>query len=122
MPKTTWNRRPVSCLELRRYFLKLDRLLKYAFAPPKEGYRPLTCDLQRLTGSGGRKAAACANFRGAQFRGATNFFMFCPVAISSASMFTFSNLLSLNLRRPCQSFASPNNGSTHTLRFRRAFS
>jgi hypothetical protein len=48
--------------------------------------------------------------------------MFCPEAISSASMFTFSNPRSLNLRRPCQSLASPNNGSTHTRRLRSAFS
>jgi hypothetical protein len=48
--------------------------------------------------------------------------MFCPQAISSASMFTFCNLLSLNLRKPCQFLASPNNGSTHTRLLRRAFS
>jgi hypothetical protein len=47
--------------------------------------------------------------------------MFCPEAISSASMFTFSNLLSLNLRKACQSLASPNNGSTHTRLLRSAF-
>jgi hypothetical protein len=46
--------------------------------------------------------------------------MFSAEAISSASMFAFSNLLSLNLRKPCQSLASPNVGSTHTRRLLRS--
>ena len=64
---------------------KHHSLLKYSFAPVRE-LRPLTRALQRLTGSGKRKAAAC--FRGPRSRAATNLFMFCPEAISSASMFT----------------------------------
>jgi hypothetical protein len=47
---------------------------------------------------------------------------FCPEAISRASMFTRSSLLKRNLLIPCQSLASANSGSTHTLRLRRAFS
>ncbi len=45
---------------------------------------------------------------------------FCPEAIIRASEFTFSNRLSLNLLKPCQSLASPKSGSTHTARLRRA--
>jgi hypothetical protein len=41
--------------------------------------------------------------------------MFCPEAISSVSRFAFSNLQSLNLRKSCQSLASPNSGSIHIL-------
>src|SRR5215207_6928675 len=37
-------------------------------------------------------------------------------------MFTFSSLRSRNLLIPCQSLASPNSGSIHTLRFLSAFS
>ena len=48
--------------------------------------------------------------------------MFCPEAITSASAFTRQSLLSLNLLMPCHSLASPNMGSTHTLRLRNAFS
>ena len=48
--------------------------------------------------------------------------MFWPAAIIRASAFTFSSRLSLNLLSPCQSFASPNNGSTHTRLLRKAFS
>jgi hypothetical protein len=47
--------------------------------------------------------------------------MFCPVAINSASAFTRQSVLSLNLLIPCHSLASPNIGSTHTLRLRNAF-
>jgi hypothetical protein len=42
--------------------------------------------------------------------------MFCPAAMSKASAFTFSNVLSRNLLDPCQSLASPKSGSTHTAR------
>jgi hypothetical protein len=48
--------------------------------------------------------------------------MFCPEAINKASPFTFSIPRSLNLRKPCQSLASANIGSTHTRRLRKAFS
>ena len=37
--------------------------------------------------------------------------MFCPAAIRSASVLTFSNPLSLNRRMPCQSLPSANIGS-----------
>ena len=47
--------------------------------------------------------------------------MFCPAAITMASMFTRQSLLSLNLLMPCHSLASPKSGSTHTLRLRKAF-
>jgi hypothetical protein len=47
---------------------------------------------------------------------------FRPAAIKSASAFTFWSPLSLNCLILCQSLASLNNGSTHTLRLRRAFS
>lgn len=48
--------------------------------------------------------------------------MFCPVAITIASAFTRQSLLRRNLLIPCHSLASPNMGSTHTLRLRKAFS
>ena len=48
--------------------------------------------------------------------------MFCPAAITMASAFTRQSVLSLNLLMPCHSLASPNIGSTHTLRLRNAFS
>jgi hypothetical protein len=48
--------------------------------------------------------------------------MFCPAAITMASAFTRQSLLSLNLLIPCYSLASPNIGSTHTLRLRNALS
>lgn len=70
---------------------------------------------------GGRKAAACAFFFGARPSEATSRLRFCPAAIRSASVFTFSKPLSLNLRMPWRSFASAKSGSTHTLRLRRAF-
>ena len=49
-------------------------------------------------------------------------FMFCPAAITSASAFTRQSVLRRNLLIPCHSLASPNIGSTHTLRLRKAFS
>jgi hypothetical protein len=47
--------------------------------------------------------------------------MFCPAAITSASMFTPLSVLSLKRLIPCHSLASPKSGSTHTLRLRNAF-
>src|SRR3954451_5257874 len=46
----------------------------------------------------------------------SNRFRFCPAAISRLSLFTFSKPRSLNRSNPCHCFASPNKGSTHTLR------
>ena len=48
--------------------------------------------------------------------------MFCPAAVIIASAFTRQSLLSLKCLIPCHSLASPNMGSTHTLRLRNAFS
>jgi hypothetical protein len=48
--------------------------------------------------------------------------MFCPVAINNASAFTRRSVLRRNLLIPCHCLASPNIGSTHTLRLRNAFS
>jgi hypothetical protein len=73
-------------------------------------------------GAGGRRASTCANFLGPLPENVSSRFMFCPVAINSASAFTRQSLLSLNLLIPCHSLASPNIGSTHTLRLRNAFS
>jgi hypothetical protein len=73
-------------------------------------------------GAGGRRARACANFLGPLPEKLSSRFMFCPVAIISASAFTRQSVLRRNLLIPCHSFASPNMGSTHTLRLRNAFS
>lgn len=45
---------------------------------------------------------------------------FCPEATIRASVFTFSSSLGLKRLKPCHSFASPNKGSTHTARLRKA--
>ena len=71
---------------------------------------------------GRRRAATCAGFFGLQPSKASNRFTFWPEAISKASMFTFLSLRSRNLLIPCQSLASANSGSIHTLRFLKAFS
>ena len=73
-------------------------------------------------GAGARRASTCANFLGLLPEKVSSRFMFCPVAITIASAFTRQSLLSLNRLIPCHSLASPNMGSTHTLRLRRAFS
>ena len=73
-------------------------------------------------GAGGRRASTRANFLGPLPENVSSRFMFCPVAINSASAFTRQSLLSLNLLIPCHSLASPNMGLTHTLRLRNAFS
>jgi hypothetical protein len=73
-------------------------------------------------GAGGRRASTCANFLGPLPEKASSRFMFCPVAIISASTFTRQSVLRRNLLIPCHSLASPNMGSTHTLRLRNAFS
>ena len=46
---------------------------------------------------------------------------FCPVAVSRACVLTLGRRRSRKRRSPCQSLASPNSGSTQTLRLRRAF-
>jgi hypothetical protein len=46
---------------------------------------------------------------------------FCPAAVRRASVLTLGRRRRRKRRRPCQSLASPKSGSTHTLRFRRAF-
>ena len=76
----------------------------------------------RDVGTGGRRASTCANFLGPLPQNVRSRFMFCPVAITIASAFTRQSVLSLNLLIPCHSLASPNMGSTHTLRLRNAFS
>jgi hypothetical protein len=73
-------------------------------------------------GAGGRRASTCASFLGPLPEKVSSRFMFCPVAITIASAFTRQSVLSLNLLIPCHSLASPNMGSTHTLRLRKAFS
>ena len=71
-------------------------------------------------GAGSRWASTCANFLGPLPENVSTRFMFCPVAINSASAFTRLSVLSLNLLIPCHdSLASPNIGSTHTLRLRK---
>jgi hypothetical protein len=70
-------------------------------------------------GAGGRRA--CANLLGSLPWKVSSRFMFCPAAVTSASTFTRQSLLSLNLLIPCHSLASPNIGSTHTLRLPKAF-
>jgi hypothetical protein len=72
--------------------------------------------------AGGRRASTCANFLGPLPEKVSSRFMFWPAAITSASTFTRQSLLRRNLLIPCHSLASPNMGSTHTLRLRRAFS
>jgi hypothetical protein len=73
-------------------------------------------------GAGGRRAPTCASFLGPLPHKSSSRFMFCPAAISSGSAFTRQSLLSLKRLIPCHSLASPNMGSTHTLRLRNAFS
>jgi hypothetical protein len=68
-------------------------------------------------GAGWRSAPTCAGRLGPLYPKASSRLRFCPAAINSASAFTFSSRLSLNLLKPCQSLASPNRGSTHTARF-----
>jgi hypothetical protein len=70
--------------------------------------------------SGGRRAATIAVFLGRPGPKAKSRFKFCPEAIIRASVLTFSSPLSLNLLDPCHSLASPNSGSTHTARLRKA--
>src|SRR5215211_5164438 len=72
--------------------------------------------------TGGRRAATCASFFGLRFPKVSSRLTFWPEAISNASMFTFWSLLKRNPLIPCQSLASANKGSTHTLRLRSAFS
>lgn len=48
-------------------------------------------------------------------------FRCCPLAINRLSMCTFGKVRKRNRSNPCQAFASPNNGSTYTFRFRIAF-
>ena len=76
----------------------------------------------REVGARGRRASTCAIFLGPLPQKSSSRFMFCPVAISSASTFTRQSVLRRNLLIPCHSLASPNMGSTHTLRLRNAFS
>ena len=47
-------------------------------------------------GAGWRKAATCASRLGPLSPKVSNFFMFCPAAMSRASAFTFSNLRNRN--------------------------
>lgn len=76
-------------------------------------------NLQRPA-SGRRRAATCAGLLGLLVAKARSRLTFCPQASIKASEFTFSNRLSLNLLKPCHSFASPKSGSTHTARLLRA--
>lgn len=71
---------------------------------------------------GGRRAASWTEVLGRPPLEASSLLRFWPAAISSASAFTLSSPRSRNLLIPCQSFASANIGSTHTLRFLMAFS
>jgi hypothetical protein len=72
--------------------------------------------------AGGRRASTCANFFGPLPENVSSRFMFCSAATSIASAFTRQSVLSLKRLIPCHSLASPNMGSTHTLRLRKAFS
>ena len=80
--------------------------------------RPFTQEV----GAGGRRASTCASFLGPIPEKVSRRFMFCPVAITIASAFTRQSVLSRKRLIPCHSLASPNIGSTHTLRLRNAFS
>ena len=72
--------------------------------------------------AGARRASTCASLLGPLPEKASSRFMFCPAAVTIASTFTRQSLLSLKRLIPCHSLASPNMGSTHTLRLRNAFS
>src|SRR5215213_4813083 len=63
---------------------------------------------ERRAASGTRRAATCAGRLGPFRPKVSNLLTFWPAAIIRASLFTFSNLLSLNLLRPCRSLASAN--------------
>jgi hypothetical protein len=73
-------------------------------------------------GAGGRRASTRANFLGPLPEKVSSRFMFCPAAVTIASAFTRQSVLRRNLLIPCHSLASPNIGSTHTLRLPNAFS
>jgi hypothetical protein len=77
---------------------------------------------ERRATSGTRRAATWAGRLGPFRLKVSNLLTFWPAAVIKASPFTFSNLLSLNLLRPCRSLASANSGSTHTRLLRNAFS
>jgi hypothetical protein len=98
------EKRARSGVELRRWLLRRSRL----FA--------------REVGIGSRRASTCANFLGPLPQKSSSRFMFCPAAITSASTFTRQSSLRRKHLIPCHSLASPNMGSTHTLRSRNAFS
>ena len=70
---------------------------------------------------GHRRAAPWASLLGPRSPKVSSRLMFCPVAIISASMLTFSRVLIRNRRIPCQSLPSANSGSIDTLRFLIAF-
>ena len=91
-------------MDLRRWLLRRSR-------PFAEG-----------VGAGGRRASTCASLLGPLPENVSSRFMFCPAAITIASAFTRQSLLSLKRLIPCHSLASPNIGSTHTLRLRNACS
>src|SRR6266566_4573495 len=64
--------------------------------------------------------ASVGNGRRPHPRFLSNRFRFCPAAIRKASLLTRQRSRKRKRRKPCQSLASANSGSTHTLRLRRA--
>lgn len=81
-----------------------------------------TLVFREARGGGGRRAAVWAPLLGRRPPKAISRLTFWPEVVSSASAFTFTSRLSLNLLMPCRSFASAKSGSTHIRFFRRAFS
>src|SRR6266852_6254193 len=65
--------------------------------------------------------ASAGNGRRPQPRFLRRRFRFCPAAIRKASQLTRQSHRKRKRRMPCQSLASANNGSTQTLRLRKAF-
>src|SRR2546421_2726416 len=67
------------------------------------------------------KRASTGNGRRPHPRFLSKRLRFCPAAIRNASQLTRQSRRKRNRRRPWQSLASANSGSTHTLRLRMAF-
>jgi hypothetical protein len=94
--------------------------------PPSRGHKT-SQDTCKTRGAGGVAWPRCSpgappgHGRRPHPRQLSSRLRFWPAAMSSASVLTRHNRRKRKRRKPCQSCASANSGSTHTLRWRRAF-
>jgi len=80
------------------------------------------CSANQVIGQHSKQPTApFGNHLRPQPRAASSRLRFCPLAIITPSQFTFHSPRSRKRFKPCHCWASPNNGSTHTLRFCYAF-